>query len=135
MNRKLMAVVVVTGAMVVGLAGFGLTGKSFAGQEVRGGTITLAKQAESEYPLLAKVTLNQAIKSALGSTPGKVLKAGLEDEDGFLVYGVEVVTPDKAIMEVKVDAGSGKVLATSPDKADDEDDEDNEADDREKRTK
>jgi len=120
MNRKLMAAVVVTGAMVAGLAGFGLTGKSFAGQEVRGGTIKLAKQAESEYPLLAKVTLDQAMQAALASTPGKVMKVGLEDEDGFLVYGVEVVTPDKAIMEVKVDAGSGKVLATSPDTADDE---------------
>lgn len=132
MNRKLMAAVVVTGAMVAGLAGFGLTEKSFAGQEIQGGTIKLAKQAESEYPLLAKVTLDQAIQAALGSTPGKVLKAGLEDEDGFLVYGVEVVTPDEAIMEVKVDAGSGKVLATSPDKADDKD---HEADEREERTK
>ena len=49
-----------------------------------------------------------------------MLKTTLENENGFLVYGVEVVTADKAVMEVKVDAGSGKVLAINPDKADDE---------------
>lgn len=124
MNSKLMAVTVVGVMMVTGLAGAGFNGVSFAGQEIAGATIKLNNQAEAEYPQLAKVTLEQAMQSALGSTGGKVIKAGLEDEDGFLIYGVEVVTPEKAIIEVKVDAGSGKVLASSSDKADHDDEED-----------
>lgn len=121
MNKMVMAAVLGTGVLVAGLA---VNHSSFAGAGVQGGTIPLGKQAEVEYPQLAQITLDQAIQAAQASTPGKVMKAGLEDEDGFLVYGVEVVTPEKAIMEVKVDAGSGKVLASSPDKADREEEDD-----------
>jgi len=39
-----------------------------------------------------------------------------------------VVTADKTIVDVKVDAGSGKVLAMDRDKADDEDHESGEHD-------
>jgi len=124
MNKMVMAAVLGTGVLVAGLA---VNNSSFAGARVQGGTIPLDKQAEAEYPQLAKITMEQAIQAAQSSNPGKVIKVGLEDEDGFLVYGVEVVTPEKAIMEVKVDAGSGNVLASSPDEEDrDEEDDDDE---------
>ena len=48
------------------------------------------------------------------------MKTELEDENGFLVYGIEIVTADKTVMDVKVDAGSGKVLAMERDALDDE---------------
>lgn len=121
MNGKVMTAVLVAGAMVAGLAASPL---SFAGTKVQGGTIPLSRQAEAEYPQLAKITMEQAMAAAMAATPGKVMKAGLDDEDGFLVYEVEVVTPDKAVMEVLVDAGSGKVLASAPDRDEDEDEED-----------
>lgn len=98
-----------------------LTGMSFAesGQnEVRNGTIKIGSQSEAEYPAMAKITLDQAIQTALGSAKGRVLKAELENENGFLVYGVEVATPDKTVVDVKLDAGSGKLLAMGQDKAD-----------------
>jgi ABC-2 type transport system ATP-binding protein len=38
---------------------------------------------------------------ALDAVQGKVLKTGIENENGLMVYGVEVVTADKAIVEVK----------------------------------
>ena len=57
------------------------------------------------------------------AVPGKILKIRLENENSFLVYDVEVVTADKAIMEVMVDAGSGKTLATKRDQKDIKDEE------------
>ncbi|MCB2146035.1 MAG: PepSY domain-containing protein [Deltaproteobacteria bacterium] len=47
----------------------------------------------------------------MGAVQGHILKTELENENGILVYGVEVVTANRAIVDVKVDAGSGKVLA------------------------
>jgi uncharacterized membrane protein YkoI len=104
--------------LVVGLA---VAGASFAksdDSEVRGGTISLEKQVEADFPALAKITLDQAVQKALDAVPGRVLKMELQNENGFLIYGIEVVTADKTIVEVKVDAGSGKVLATERDEAD-----------------
>ena len=76
------------------------------------------QHSEADFPSLAKITADKAVAQALKAVQGKVLKIGLEDENGFLVYGVEVVTAEKAIVDVKVDAGSGKVLAMDRDKAD-----------------
>jgi uncharacterized membrane protein YkoI len=60
------------------------------------------------------------------------LKTELEDENGFLVYGIEVVSADKSVVDVKVDAGTGKVLTMEKDKADDEDRESGEDNDRDR---
>jgi uncharacterized membrane protein YkoI len=120
MKKKWIAVVG-SGALVVGLA---VAGASFADTddtEVKNGTIRIEKQTEAEFPSMAKISIDQAVERALASVQGQVLKTELEDENGFLVYDVEVVSASKAIMEVKVDAGSGKVLAMEKDKADDED--------------
>ena len=110
-----------SGVLVIGLA---LAGASLAKSDdsgVRDGTIRIENQVEADFPALAKITWNQAVQKAVGAVHGQVLKTELEDENGFLVYGIEVVTADKAIVDVKVDAGSGKVLAMDRDKADDED--------------
>ena len=119
MNKKWIAIIG-SGVLVTGLA---VAGASFAksdDSEIRDGTIRLEKQVEADFPALAKLTSDQAVTKALDAVKGKVLKTELENENGFLVYGVEVVTADKAIVDVKVDAGSGKVLAMDRDKADDE---------------
>jgi hypothetical protein len=121
MNKKWIAVIG-TGTIIAGLA---IAAASFAvldSPEFGKGTIRLEQQAEADFPSLAKITLSQAVQTALGAVNGKVLKAELEDENGFLVYGVEVVTADKSIVEVKVDAGSEKVLAMSRDRDDEQSD-------------
>jgi uncharacterized membrane protein YkoI len=118
MKKEYMAVVG-AGIMVV-LAVVGVTYARSGGDGVREGTIQVERHSEADFPSLAKITSDQAVQNALASVQGKVLKTELEDENGFLVYGVEVVTADKSIMDVKVDAGSGKVLATDHDKADGE---------------
>ncbi len=80
------------------------------------GTIRVERQAEAEYPAMAKIGMEQAMKAALAAVPGKVLKAELDDENGFLVYEIEVVADNKNVMKVKVDAGDGKVLSTRQDR-------------------
>jgi uncharacterized membrane protein YkoI len=119
MKKKWIAIIG-SGVLVIGLA---VAGASFAksdDSDVRNGTIRLENQVEADFPAMAKITRDQAVQKALASVQGQVLKIELEDENGFLVYGVEVVTADKSIVDIKVDAGSGKVLAMDRDKADDE---------------
>jgi uncharacterized membrane protein YkoI len=56
---------------------------------------------------MAKISLQEAMHTATAVVSGEVLKVELEDENGYLVYGVEVVSLDKAITDVKIDARSG----------------------------
>lgn len=122
MNKKWIAIIG-SGVLVAGLAFAGVSFAISDDSDVRDGTIRLEKQVEADFPGLAKLTSDQAVASALDAVQGKVLKMELENESGFLVYGIEVVTSDKAIVEVKVDAGSGKVLAMGRDNTDDDDQE------------
>ncbi len=59
---------------------------------------------------LAKVTPEQAASAATASVPGSAGKVQLEDENGNVVYGVEVTTANGSRVDVKVDAGNGAVL-------------------------
>lgn len=57
----------------------------------------------------ATITVAQAEAAALAANPGTtVVKTGLGNENGVLVYSVELSNG----MDVKVDAGNGKVLHT-----------------------
>ena len=70
------------------------------------------KVKPADLPALAKISFESALKAALTAAPGKVIKAELEVEDGNLMYSFEIVGADKAITEVEIDAGDGKVLGT-----------------------
>ncbi len=72
---------------------------------------TAVPSEEAQLASLAKVSLVEAIQAAVKNTPGKAISAELEEDDGYLVYSVDVVTGDK-VMEVKVDAGDKKILKT-----------------------
>ena len=116
MNKKRLATTI--GIMIFGLT---LAGAGFAKQEkieIKQGSIKVEKQSEAEFPSMAKLSMDQAVEKALGAVDGQVLKVALENEDGFLVYGVEVAAQDKSVIEVKIDAGTGKVLATEEDRED-----------------
>lgn len=56
-----------------------------------------------------KVGMAEAIKAALDHTPGKVIEAELEQEEGRPVWEVEVVTEDNQVVELHVDGTSGEV--------------------------
>lgn len=66
-----------------------------------------AKQLES----LAKIDRAAAEKAALQAVPGTVVETELDNENGFVVYSVEVKSTDGTVTDVKVDAGNGQVLA------------------------
>ena len=61
---------------------------------------------------LAKITSDQAKEAALGQFQGAaVKKVELENENGSVVYGVQLTDKSGKAQDVKVDAGNGKVLA------------------------
>ena len=80
------------------------------------GTIPLPK--ETARASLAKLTVQQAIDAAVSRQSGTVLRVELQNEDGFLVYNVEVASADKKVHEIKVDAGDGSILRIDTDSAD-----------------
>jgi uncharacterized membrane protein YkoI len=109
---------IVTWAMLVVFLGAGAINSAYAdaeSREVRNGSIPIDHRMESQFPDLAKIDYIEAVRAALAECKGKALKVELENENGFLVYSVDVVTPDNSIMDVKVDAGSGAVLAMDRD--------------------
>lgn len=74
-----------------------------------------AEGAESErLKSLARITPEQAQAAALAQVPGTVKKVELENEDGNVVYGIEIKTANGE-SDVKVDAGDGRVLHVEKD--------------------
>jgi uncharacterized membrane protein YkoI len=59
---------------------------------------------------LAKIDRSEAEKAAPQAVPGTAESARLEEENGYVVYEVEVVGDDGQYHHVDVDAGDGKVL-------------------------
>ncbi|WP_248892828.1 PepSY domain-containing protein [Bacillus methanolicus] len=58
----------------------------------------------------AKITKEDSIKIALEKVPGTAGDVELENEDGTVVYAVEVKAKDGSKQDVKIDAQSGKVI-------------------------
>jgi uncharacterized membrane protein YkoI len=64
----------------------------------------------------AKVTIDQAIKTASEKVAGKVVEAELEMKHDKLVWDVEVVTAENKLMEVHIDAETGAVIDVEEEK-------------------
>ena len=60
----------------------------------------------------AKVTIDQAIKTAVEKVPGTAVEAELEHKHGKTVWEVEVVGADGNVTEVHIDAATGTVIDT-----------------------
>ncbi|THA70427.1 peptidase M4 [Streptomyces sp. A0958] len=69
----------------------------------------------------ARVTVGDAVAAGLRAVPGTVTEAELDEEDGGLVWELDVYGSDRAWHDVTVDAGSGKVLGKHVDHDDDGD--------------
>ena len=67
---------------------------------------------DDDYAALssAKITLTQAITAAEQHVQGRAIKAELENENGRLVYEVEVVKQNMAT-DVKVDSTDGRIVS------------------------
>lgn len=68
-----------------------------------------ADQAAALQPL-AKISPDQARDAALAAVPGTAGKVELENENGNVVYAVEITDGSGAKHDVKIDAGNGAVL-------------------------
>ena len=60
----------------------------------------------------AKVTIDQAIKTASEKVPGTVVEAELEKKHGKTIWEVEVLGADGNVTEVHIDAATGAVIDT-----------------------
>lgn len=75
------------------------------------------KNGKREMAAAAKVTIDQAIKTASEKVPGKIIEAELEKKHNKLVWEVEVITEENKVMEVHIDADSGAVIDVEEEKA------------------
>jgi hypothetical protein len=101
----------VLAAALGSLSVFGFSTAAYGQEAVEGparGTIRVA--GEADLQALAKITPEQARDAALAEVPGATFSEGeLEEEDGYLVYEIELVADEKEV-DVVVDAGNGAVL-------------------------
>ena len=112
-NRLFLPLLVVTATTAGGIA--------YAQQSSGEGNDAVTDSAK------AGVSIAQAIGAAEAQTSGKATRAELDSDRGKVLYEVEVVTADNKVVDVTVDANSGKVLSTRADAADrasDEEDKD-----------
>ncbi len=122
-NTKILAAVTLVASLAAGTAF--ATGAIKLPDEVKSSSIKLPRGVESqaEFAKHAKVSQQQAEAAALAVQPGQVVKAKLDDEDGYLVWQIDV-KHDRGTTEIAVDAGNSKVLAAEVEEDDDDDHED-----------
>lgn len=75
------------------------------------------KNGKAQMAAAAKVTIDQAVKTASEKVSGKVIEAELEHKHHKLVWEVEVVTAENKVMEVHIDADTGAVIDVEEEKA------------------
>ena len=78
--------------------------------------ISEAEESAQLAPL-AKITQDEAISAAMNSRSGNYIAAELDNENGNVVYSIEMDNNGE-IFDVKVDAGTGKVLKVESDNED-----------------
>jgi len=65
----------------------------------------------------AKITIDEAIKTASEKVSGKVIEAELDRKHGKLIWEVEVVTAEHKVVEVHIDAETGTFIDIEEEKA------------------
>jgi len=83
---------------------------------------TAGDAAEAKLVAKAKVSKEDATKTALAKAPGGTVKeCEIEEEDGKLVWSFDITMPDtKDITEVLVDATSGTVVSVEKETPEDQ---------------
>lgn len=125
MKRKFV-IAAVTAAVLVG--GTAATAVAFADDDSHD------RQARSSVKSgdTARTDVAQAVTAAVRAVPGTVTEAELDDEDGGLVWELDVYGSDKVWHDVTVDAGNGKVLGKHTSDNGDADGDDGGDDDRDR---
>ena len=77
------------------------------------GTLKAGDAKEADYPYLAKIPLEKAMKIAETKYPGKFYEIYIYEANGFLFYGIEIARKGKkGLFKIDVDAGTGKIANT-----------------------
>ena len=66
-----------------------------------------ARQAYQRGEILP---LSQILQRALKVAPGEVLEVELEEDDGRMIYEIEILESSGRVLEVEIDARAGAVL-------------------------
>ncbi len=122
-TAKILSAVTIVSALAAGTAF--ATGAIPLPSEVKSSSVKLPRGVESQvaFAKYARITQQQAEAAALAVQPGQVVKAKLDDEDGYLVWQVDVKHA-KGVTEIAVDAGNGTALAAEAEDDDQEHGED-----------
>lgn len=87
------------------------------------GSIKTGKEHMLDFPFLAKISVERAIKVARKAVPDGVPAYAYQLADnGYLTWTIWMGMKDKSQMQVDIDAGNGKILGVKPvvkDKKDD----------------
>lgn len=112
---RLLSLLALTGLLGVAPLAHAQSADSLSSCDPVQGTIQVADDDDPDAAALAKVTADQARETALQAVPGAtVTDVDLEEEDGFLVYEVDL-RDGTTEYDLIVDAGSGAVLCTERD--------------------
>lgn len=74
------------------------------------------------------LTEEQAIEIALLEVPGDVTEVELENEDGTMIYEIEIMKADGQEFEVEIAADTGAVIEVEAEDEDDRDDDESDDD-------
>jgi hypothetical protein len=73
-------------------------------------SIKVPENSTQDLKQLAKITPAQAQAAAEKAVSGTVVRNSLDNENGCVVYSVEIRSADAKVHDIKVDAGNGTVL-------------------------
>lgn len=117
MKRKIVIAAVAAAVLAGGTAATAVALTDGDGHDGDGGR----SSSRAASGVTARVTVGDAVAAGLRAVPGTVTEAELDDEDGGLVWELDVYGSDRAWHDVAVDAGNGKVLGKHIDHDDDGD--------------
>ena len=81
-----------------------------AGEIIIEAGTALGERNAFEKAAAAKVSIDDAIRTASETVSGTIIEAALGQNHERLVWAVDVVTSEKQVMEVHIDAETGNVI-------------------------
>jgi len=82
------------------------------------GSMARADDHERARALLKQgeiLSLSEIMKQANSRIPGKILEVDLEEKGGLIIYEIEFLSETGVVMEMLIDARSGRVISVKED--------------------
>lgn len=79
--------------------------------DVQSGSIKVGDANDQAMAQMARLGAFDALQIATKASPGKVVELQLDEENGFLIWEVTELTADGQELQLKLDAGDGRLLA------------------------